>query len=281
MFDLDYKPIDNAMVYVKESRGYREGNVDVSEYGLGSWKPEKVDTYEVGSKLTFERVIRGTFDIAAFYNNFTDQQLQLNAVACTASQLGTPQCPFIPAPASGIGNAGKSRIEGVEIDTSLIPFQGVRIDFGYTYLDTKLLSISVPPPPLGFTALEFPTSVGGQLPFSPKNKYTVTVGYTLPLEQSLGPIAISATFTHQGPEFNTETAPPGYQTLGAQSNLNLNLNWNNLLGHPLDFSLFATNVTDTKYYLATSGITSSFGYDVAYLNQPTMYGARLKYRFGH
>ena len=155
----------------------------------------------------------------------------------------------------------------------------MRIDFGYTYLDTKLLSVTIPPPPLGFTAIEFPASVGGPLPFSPKNKYTVTPSYKLPLDPSIGSIVLSATFTHQGSQFNTQTAAPGFQTLGPENNLNLNLNWNNLLGHPLDFSLFATNVTNEKYYLATSGIFLSFGYDVAFLNQPTMYGARLKYRF--
>jgi iron complex outermembrane recepter protein len=280
-FDLEYKPVDDVMVYAKESRGYREGNVDDSLYGLGSWKPEKVDTYEIGSKLTFDSFVRGTFDIAAFYNNFTDQQLQLNAVACTAAQLGSPQCPFIPAPADGIGNAGKSRITGVEIDTSITPFKGLRLDFGYTYLDTKLLSVTIPPPPLGFTAINFPASVGGPLPFSPKNKYTVTAGYTLPLDPSLGPIGVSATFTHQGSEFNSQTAAPGFQTLGPENNLNLNLNWNNLLGHPLDLSLFATNVTGEKYYVGTDGIFASFGYDAASLNLPTMYGVRLKYRFGH
>ncbi len=280
MFDLEYKPLDNTMLYVKESRGYRQGNVDVSQYGLGSWKPEKVDTYEIGSKTTFDQVVRGTFDITAFYNDFTNQQLALNAVACSPAQLGTAQCPFIPSPAAGIGNAGKSRIDGVEIDASIAPLPGLRFDFGYTYLDTKLLSVTVPPPPPGFTSVAFPSPVGGPLQFSPKNKYTVTPSYKLPLDPSVGSIVLSATFTHQGSEFNSQTAPPGFQTLGPQNNLNLDLNWNNILGHPLDLSLFATNVTGEKYYLATSGIYQSFGYDVAYLNQPTMYGARLKYRFG-
>ncbi len=285
MVDLEYEPIDNVMLYVKESRGYREGNVDVSEYGLGSWKPEKVDTYEIGSKTTFDGIVHGAFDIAAFYNDFTNQQLALNAIACSPAQLGSAQCPFIPAGASGIGNAGKSRIQGVEIDTSITPFpsitllRGLRLDAGYTYLDTKLLSVTVPPPPRGFTAIDFPSTIGGPLPFSPKNKYSLTPSYKLPLAEGLGSITLSATFTHQGSEFNTQTAPPGFQTLGPQNNLNLNLNWANMFGYPLDLSLFATNVTDEKYYLATSGIYQSFGYDVAYLNQPTLYGARLKYRF--
>ena len=277
--DLEYKPVDSIMLYVKDSRGYRQGNVDTSQYGLDSWKPEKIDTYEIGSKTSFDSFVHGTFDIAAFYNSFTNQQLALAAVACTPAELGTAQCPFIPAPSSGIGNAGKSRIQGIEIDTSIIPYRGVRLDFGYSYLDTKLLSVVVPAPLPGFTQVNFASTVGGPLPFSPKNKFSLTAAYKLPLDESLGQIAVSATFTYQSSEFNIQTAPPGFETLGSQNNLNLNLNWDNISGHPLDLSLFGTNVTDKKYYLATAGLTQSFGYDVAYLNQPTMFGARLRYRF--
>jgi iron complex outermembrane receptor protein len=69
------------------------------------------------------------------------------------------------------------------------------------------------------------------------------------------------------------------QTLSPQANLNLNINWNEVFGKPLDFSLFATNVTDRKYVEATQGIYTSFGYDNAFLNPPLMYGARVKYSF--
>jgi iron complex outermembrane recepter protein len=287
MVDLEYKPADDVMLYIKDSRGYREGNVDVSEYGLVSWKPEKVDTYEIGAKSSFERFVRGTFDVSAFYNHFTNQQLALNAVACSASDLTSAdpairaQCPFAPSPDSSIGNAGKSRIEGVEIDSSIAPLPGFRLDADYTYLATKLLAIDVPAAPLGFTSVNFASGAGGPLSYSPKNKVSATATYKLPLDSSLGTIALSATFTYQSSEFNAQTAPPAYQTLGSQNNLNLNLNWRDILGRPFDLSVFATNVTDKQYYLATAGVYQSFGYDVAYLNLPRMYGARLKYRFGH
>ena len=280
LIDLDYKPIDDVMLYGKYSRGYRQGNVNVSQYGLTSWDPEKVDTYEIGGKTQFDSVVRGTFNIAAFYNNFTDQQLPVNATACTPGQLGTPQCPFLPASAAGIANAGKSKIEGVEADASIIPVKGVRLDFDYTYLYTKLESLNLPAPELGFTSYTVPSPVGGPLAFVPKNKLSLTGSYTLPLDESLGPVTVAATFTYQSSEFNSQTAPPGFQTLGSEKNLNLNLNWYKVLGKPFDFSLFATNVTDEKYYVSTAGIYSGFGYDVAILDPPRMFGARLRYHFG-
>ena len=66
--------------------------------------------------------------------------------------------------------------------------------------------------------------------------------------------------------------------LPIQRQLNLNLNWASIANMPLHLSLFATNVTAEKYYVFTTG--ASFGFDSAVLNEPRMYGARLKYRFG-
>ena len=104
------------LVYGKYSRGYRAGGVSAqAPTEFATYQPEKVDTYEVGFKTTFHAVVSGTFDIAAFYNNFRDQQLQLDF---------NPKPLIAVSPASGILNAGKSRISGVEVETSLNLFEG-------------------------------------------------------------------------------------------------------------------------------------------------------------
>jgi iron complex outermembrane receptor protein len=280
--DLDYKPIDDVMVYAKYSRGYRQGSVNVSYYGLAPWSPEKVDTYEFGGKTRFDAIVRGTFNFAFFYNDFTNQQLQVNLLSCGVQDLSLnpAQCPFIATPAAGIANAGKSKIKGVEVDTSILPFTGLRLDFSYTYLDTQLQSATVPPPPIGFSAVFFPSTVGGPLAFSPKNKFAINATYTVPLDPSFGEIELGTTYSYQSSQFNSPTAAPGYQTLPAQENLDVHANWNSIYGKPIDFSFFATNITRKKYFVATNGIYTSFGYDVAYLNPPTMFGARVRYRFG-
>jgi len=41
------------------------------------FNPEKVDNFELGMKTNFRGPAPGIFNIAAFYNNFTDQQLQI------------------------------------------------------------------------------------------------------------------------------------------------------------------------------------------------------------
>ena len=79
--------------------------------------------------------MKGTFDVAAFYNDFTDQQITLGF---------TPVVPGSVPNASGIGNVGASTIYGVEVESSLVPFEGLTVDFGYTYLHTEITQVSLP-----------------------------------------------------------------------------------------------------------------------------------------
>ena len=63
--------------------------------------------------------------------------------------------------------------------------------------------------------------------------------------------------------------------------LNLNFNWKDIGGQPIDLALFATNVTNKNYYVAaTNGITS-LGAEFVVLGEPRMFGARIKFRFGN
>jgi iron complex outermembrane receptor protein len=281
LVDVDFKPTEDILLYAKWARGYRQGAVNVSSYGLETWGPERVDTYEVGAKTSWSGAVSGNFNIAAFYNNFSDQQLQLGTTACTGTDLVTnpTQCPFAASPAAGIANAGKSKIKGVEIDARISPFRGLSIDVGYAYIDSRIESIVLPPPPLGFISLSS-APAGGPLPLTPKNKYTITGSYTLPLPESVGRITGSATFTHQDSQFGAQSSAPAYQWLPPQENLNLNLNWVSVAGYPVDLGLFVTNLTKEKYAMFRTGGASSFGFDALVPNQPRMWGGRLKYRFG-
>jgi iron complex outermembrane receptor protein len=65
------------MMYAKYSRGYRMGSLN--SFGgelFRKYEPERVNTYELGAKTRFHAPISGTFNIAVFYNDLSDQQLQ-------------------------------------------------------------------------------------------------------------------------------------------------------------------------------------------------------------
>jgi iron complex outermembrane receptor protein len=276
LIDLDYKPIDDVLLYAKYARGYRQGSVNVANYGLDHWGPEQVDTYEIGSKTSFESFVRGSFNFAAFYNKFTDQQLLLGEVACAA--ISQPQCPFIPASAAGIVNAGKSMIKGFETETNLTLLRGLNADFNYTYLFTRIQSLTLPPLPLGFASFAA-SNIGGQIPLTPQHKYSATLSYTLPLTDRIGTVTLGATGTYQSHMYgSTSSIGSGLFDLPTEELLNLNMDWHSVGGLPLDVNLFGTNVTQKRFYTFTTG--RSFGFDSVILNEPAMYGIRLKYRFG-
>ena len=273
LIDLDYKPTDDILLYAKWARGYRQGAINSNNLGLEIATPEKVDTYEVGAKTSFRGAVPGYFNIAGFYNNFRDQQLAVNSVVAPDFQGKVPN-------AQPILNAGKSRIWGIEVDTAVTPFTGLKVDVGYTYLNTKLLEFIQPPLPIYYSALYPSADVGSALALAPKNRVTVSGTYTLPLDQSVGEVSVGATFTHTDANAGiSKNVTPNY-LLPAANLLNLNLNWDSVFGRPIDLAFFMTNVTNQKLVVYPAGTYTTNGQITGQLNQPRMFGFRAKFRFG-
>ena len=281
VIDLDYKPVDDMLLYGKYSRGYRAGGVFPSApttYRV--FDPEKVDTYEAGLKTSFSAPVRATVDVAVFYNDFRDQQLQVGFFAAPGTGLG---------PTTGIVNAGKSRIYGAELEASVTPLTGLTFDVDYTYLNTRITSIA----PLVSTDPNYVLSsqipVGSPLALSPENKLLISGTYTLPLDQNIGRISLGATYTYTDKQLSTyaytgaaAVAALGgnFGTLAARNLLDLNVSYKSIAASPLDLSLFGTNVTNLHYYSYVPGLGLQAGVETATLGQPRMYGMRLRYHFG-
>jgi iron complex outermembrane receptor protein len=271
VIDATYKPIPEVMLYAKYARGYRQGAVNPSNIGLETWLPEKVDNYEIGAKTSFSSgSLRGFFNIAGFWNDFSDQQLSVTVIGRPGS--GIPGARVIV-------NAGKSRIRGVEVDASVTAFDAFKLDLGYAYLDTVLQEFvprELPPNSPFFPPQAIPT--GGDLPFSPKHRITATATYTLPLDESIGEISIGATFVHTTSQVADLQSPFGL--MPKSDLLNLNLNWNSVAGMPIDLAAFVTNVTKEEFPVNVANNWASNGLESVVTNVPRMYGLRVKYRFG-
>jgi len=295
MVNLDYRPGDNSMVYAKYARGYRQGGINVTSYGLETWDPEKVDLYELGMKTSWVAAVPGSFNFSVFYNDFTDQQIAINTVSClnipSFALPFFPACDGIPpsefpAPAQGIGNSGESTIQGVELDSTLFLTDNFKIQIAYAYLDTELKSIDLPPVDRGFAFYAPNAVVGGPMAITPRNKYTITASYDLPISDELGLLTLSGTYTYQDEMFGNASSivatgsssqDSDGEDLPSQKQLNINLGWKSILGSTFDLAMFVTNVTNEEYVTYTSG--ASFGWDAAMLNPPRMYGASLSYNF--
>jgi len=278
--DLEYKPISDVMIFTKWSRGYRAGGVNTPFVFYETWDKEKVDTYEVGAKTSWRGSMPGFFNITGFYNDFRNQQIQVTL----SQKAGAPV-----AGGTGIVNAGKSRIYGVEVDTAVTLFDSLRLEAGYAYLNTKLVSLVGIPAPDNIPwvpgaspwAVVNPTGVaGGALALSPKHRLQLSGTYTLPLDESIGDVSIGATFVYTDKQLANSGTDPRFQYLPSTNLLNLNATWKNALGQPVDLAFFMTNVTNEKFPLNVANFYNSFGFESQNPNEPRTWGFRLKYRFG-
>lgn len=192
---LDWKPIEEVMIYAKWSRGYRSGGLSLfgpdsapfnavtnpNPVNLQPYDKEKVDTYEAGAKTNWYGPVPGSFNLSGFYNNFTDQQLLLGAV------IGV-------RPNALVANAGKSRLYGLEADLNLRPFQSMSISVSYAYLNTKIQEFTAPDVGAGVTLT--PPNVGDPIPNTQPHKLNITAAYTLPLPESVGKFTIGGTWVY-------------------------------------------------------------------------------------
>jgi iron complex outermembrane receptor protein len=267
LVDVDFKPTPDTLLYAKYARGYRQGAVNFTNPGLETVGPEKVDAYELGAKLTFRGAVPGYFNIAGFYNDFSNQQIFGALVAKPESGL---------AGGAALINAGKSVIKGIEVDAGVTAFEMLRLGAGYTYLDTKLKRLIAPTLPADSPFLAIiPRGVeGGPLTYSPKHKLTLSGDVNVPMGDT-GTFSAGAVFVYTSSQF-----VDGNAKIPSYSLLSLNAGISNIGGSGLDITAFANNVTNKKYRVTAGGGFESSGIlDYAY-GQPRMYGVRVRYNFG-
>jgi iron complex outermembrane receptor protein len=270
LINLDYTPRNDMLFYAKYARGYRQGDVNpVAADGFQTWGPESVDNYEIGSKTTFKSPVPTTFNIAAFYNNFSNQQIFVGF-----------QGPPPAVPNSSVINAGKSRIWGIELETVVQPVQHLTVDLAYTYLNSKLESLTLPTIPPGFlyTTVTPSSLPGDPMQYTPKHKVVATIDYTLPLDPSIGEISFGGSYVYTDPQLVERDNPWG--TIPAYTLLSFHAEWRDIARRPVDLSFFMTNANNKYYWTSMVDITESVGWATRTLAEPRMYGFRLKYHFG-
>ena len=242
-------------------------------------KQEKVDAYEVWfAKTSFGGSLRGTFNVAGFYNKFNNQQLQVGFLPILA---GYPQTA---APV----NAGKSTIYGAEVEASIRPFQGIDLHASYTYLHTRIDKVSVLPSNFAYeTQAAF--RAGDEEILSPKHKVTLSANYTLPLPTDAGRLSFGGAVTYRSSMLsnyidrsNDDPSVAQYGRLRALTLVDANVNWTNVADSPFDLAFFVTNLTKQKYYTYTAGLgAESLNFELASVGEPRMFGGRIRYHFSN
>jgi iron complex outermembrane recepter protein len=265
---IDYKPTENVLVYAKYARGYRQGTVDARSLDpYKTFGPERLDSYEIGGKADWRGAMPGAINVALFYNVFPKQQF-LNTWA-DANGLTTT---------TAIANSAKSRSYGLEVDGGIEPARGFRLTGGFLWLNTKLLEVTpAGPGPAGFPLVVESEQIGRPFPFAAKFRLYAKAAFRLPIRESLGKLTVSVNFNHTSGYFASGRLLSwidGWDTLGA------NMDWKDVGGQPIDVGLFATNLTQTKYYTYATDTLARLGNITKNLGEPRMFGLRAKIRFG-
>ena len=258
---VNWKPSDDALIYVSVSRGYKPGSYSVLPGVFASqFSPvtqESVTSYEAGFKLSaLDRRI--SLDGAVFYADYTDKQILGSAVIPPFGNL--PKLVNIP----------RSRIYGGELQAVVRPFAGLRTTAGIAYYNSRVLDDPSNP----VDAYGVPTSfVGEELPTSPRwqivgdAEYGFSVSTRARMFVGGGLTYHSSTYSVFGE--NPGLLLPAYALIDARGGIEAeDGSWR--------VQLWGKNVTNKFYYLSTS-----VGGDrlAGLTGMPATYGVTLSFRY--
>ncbi|MDB6091380.1 MAG: TonB-dependent receptor [Gammaproteobacteria bacterium] len=224
---LDYR-FDNVMLYSSASRGYKSGGVTgfyVTDSGAKQpYKPEFINAYEVGFKSSWAgNTLR--LNGALFYYDYKD----LQAFGVIGNEFR-------------IFNIAKSRVDGVELESSWLPFTGFKWDLGLGLLHTKVLEsdIQTIDPSGNFVGI-----VGNRLGNAPNLELDSGMSYHWPVSDKLMASVVVDANWRGGTFYYVQGDPRQFQPAYVLVDPRLTLSdaadvWK--------ISLWAKNVTNKKYY---------------------------------
>jgi iron complex outermembrane recepter protein len=253
---LSYKFKPDLMAYASWSRGFRSGGFDgrpTSLEEVGSFDPEKLTSYEIGLKSSFAD--RVTINLAAFHNAYRNQQLLISTVS--------QQTGLIVVRTE---NAGRSRIQGLELETDIRVSPRLRVNAALGLLDAKYLRyVSV--------IAGVPTDVSfRKLKQAPDITANLGVAYSVPIGTDM-----AATF-RVDTAYRTKTFIDVENTEGLSAPDHAIVNASASFDLPLRGAALRLGVENlTKKRVITAGFDGrgAFGFLEAYYNDPRRFWVML------
>jgi iron complex outermembrane receptor protein len=262
---LEEQLTPTTLVYVRSGNAYRPGGSNLNVPAtFSNFGPEHITDVEIGVKADWDLWgVHGRTNADIFHSDYKAIQVLHNVSFVNgAGSISTNQLT---------SNAASASLEGAELEATIIPVKGVEIAPHFSYIHPKYDKYPV----------EF-SPRGPDTPFlyEPKISYGVTGTYHLPVDESLGDIAVSATYAWYGHQYVSTDIDEAYPIQASYENIDLRIDWTNVLGRPFDLSFFMTNVTDNVHVLGSVDTFPALGFSSLVYNPPRMWGFSLKYRFG-
>jgi iron complex outermembrane recepter protein len=257
---LNWKPSDDSLLYANATKGYKAGTFTplpaVFASQLTPITQESVLAYEAGFRLsTLNRAVQ--LSGAGFYYDYKNKQI-LGYKTFTA---------FGNLPA--LQNIPKSSVRGAELQATVVPFTGLHLTGGASYIDSRVNGSVIAPDPFGVSI----DLKGEAFPNAPKWQLVGDGEYDFPITGKLG------LFLGAGANYRTATNAafgeteatkiPAYALLDVRAGIqSADGVWRaQLWGH---------NVLDRFYLLNVSHVTDSVARTVG---MPATYGITVSAHF--
>jgi iron complex outermembrane receptor protein len=260
---LSWNARENILAYVDISTGFKSGAFDgranegSTILPLQPIAPEDIRSYEIGMKGDF---FRNTWrlNIAAFLSDYNDLQ-----------GTGTdPNGNFIRF------SLGDVQTSGVEIETIVVPVDGLQLTGNLALLDTKFtqqnFNQAIDCAPYGTGDIDL------ELKYSPKTSYRIGALYRTPKKLAGGYFSFGANYNYKSKHFL------GFCNAGAQTQVAYSL-VDGIIAYDTAngrwrFELTGSNLTDEDYIIgvfAIPGLRIVSGY----IGSPLTYALTAKFRF--
>ena len=192
-------------------------------------------------------------------------------------------------PVSLARNVDDATVQGIELEATLFPVQGLSIGGTFAYTDAKfdqtnsngVLNGAGSCDPNAAAVAGFCST--NRFNSTPEGQLTLHADYSTPLGGKIGTFNIGAVLYHQSSVALTDTSALNPNSIeAAYSTVDLHAELKDVMGYPADLGFFVTNLTDKLYRVGGNDISQrgSLGVRASIYAPPRMFGFSLKYRFG-
>ena len=250
---IDFTPNDDVLLYASVARGFKSGALNVGAF-TPAVDPEINVTIEAGARLSGAG---WTLNLTGYTSDYSDLQIvQVGPV----SQI--------------LANAASARINGVELEASLRPADGLTLGLSGSWMDAEFGSFVSTDQRRGFQAFDVS---GNQLPLTSRWQGTFSAQYRADLAGG-SRLDLSGTMQYRSEyfftEFNTADARQG-----GFARFDLGAVWTSADGG-WAVNIFARNLTDRRVLSSLAVVSPLLGsVRVASLEPPRHFGIGLERRF--
>jgi iron complex outermembrane recepter protein len=262
---IDWKPTDQALIYASFSQGYRgaafNGQAFNAPAELTFAQPERIDAYEVGSKLELWQR-RASLDIALFHYNYRNQQF-----------FDTFTLPGGFGTGLRTVNAPKSRVDGAEIEFRAKASEDIEVAGSLGFLNAKYQDL----------VLKGVDLSGNQLIQAPDVSGSLALNWRF-LQLPVGDLHLMLNGNWYSRQYfdalDTQRVSQGAYAI---ANGRLSFSGTSGIASGFDVGVWVKNLGDRQfiqYAVAQRNPNEGgLGFDYGLVGEPRTFGADIRYRF--